>query len=767
MLTNNLNSGLTIKTTQQISINKIETPEEKIKEATSILNDFTSGTITEEETIARLQEKGFTPIKNIDNGETIIEVSINDQKFTGKYPIKISEPIVLTPKDQEVLDLTINDYITTSVKTSSNYTNLYRESALLNKYGFSEDEIQRYFEKRLGLYRLNTTSISKDFPGVSISTAEELKTLLECGINALKTQDNLESVFNSISNIETPKSEIINKIEDFINLLKKDLKEKNYAYDYINSILDFAIEKALNAINDKAIPQEIASVILNTINDIFGETNLVYMKQKGIGKNKTEANFFEDKDKMRATTLNNNLNKISQDGNIQAQYFTKMILDATSYLNLTEIEKDLFIQRIFDAVGKEIDNYEKGKTKLDFSSLSTLDKNKNGSWLDEFYEIVKKETSKINPNVDRNPSTIDAKELTNLLGRLSVEDFIEKLDDFLLSDDGGIRKFAQMIEEAFDKFGCQINGREELVACIFKLINEAGGCAYSDVLKSRAIKNLNQKDIFTTLEEIINSKRLLTMYELDYDGYIDSFKQGSTGDCWLLAGIISLNATSEGKKIIQNSLQLNDNDSVTVHFKGIGVSYTISREEILEAQTESEKFEGAYADGDNDVLILELATEKLRRDIAAGKVKIKENGVYNNSNSTEDDGTSGAGIEGGWIEQFVYFLTGKTADTRCIKDSETFSEDNIKNFYLKYYESFLDGNTALSFSVGGGTHYATTTNGEKIEVNIDTGHAFSIVDMTQDTVTIVNPWDSEKEYKLTWEEFAKFGINSMKAMPLV
>ena len=40
------------------------------------------------------------------------------------------------------------------------------------------------------------------------------------------------------------------------------------------------------------------------------------------------------------------------------------------------------------------------------------------------------------------------------------------------------------------------------------------------------------------------------------------------------------------------------------------------------------------------------------------------------------------------------------------------------------------------------------------------------IDYSKKTVTIVNPWDSSKEYTLTWAEFAKFGVNLLSAADL-
>lgn len=67
------------------------------------------------------------------------------------------------------------------------------------------------------------------------------------------------------------------------------------------------------------------------------------------------------------------------------------------------------------------------------------------------------------------------------------------------------------------------------------------------------------------------------------------------------------------------SITSNPDGSVTVNFKGVGVSYTISLDEIKKHDTDNIKND-AYSNGDNDMLVLELAVEKLKKDIESGKV---------------------------------------------------------------------------------------------------------------------------------------------------
>ena len=67
------------------------------------------------------------------------------------------------------------------------------------------------------------------------------------------------------------------------------------------------------------------------------------------------------------------------------------------------------------------------------------------------------------------------------------------------------------------------------------------------------------------------------------------------------------------------------------------------------------------------------------------------------------------------------------------------------------------GNAVLSFSLDANEHEATTTSGSTFKFGGDRGygHAFAISRVTNETVTIVNPWNSDQEITFTWDEFLK------------
>ena len=87
------------------------------------------------------------------------------------------------------------------------------------------------------------------------------------------------------------------------------------------------------------------------------------------------------------------------------------------------------------------------------------------------------------------------------------------------------------------------------------------------------------------------------------NGKIDEdFKQGNTGDCWLLASIKAISSRPKGLRILNDSIKVNNDGSVTVTLKGVNKTYTISKEE-LESNIQLSR-------GDGDIRALEIAVNK-------------------------------------------------------------------------------------------------------------------------------------------------------------
>ena len=259
---------------------------------------------------------------------------------------------------------------------------------------------------------------------------------------------------------------------------------------------------------------------------------------------------------------------------------------------------------------------------------------------------------------------------------------------------------------------------------------------------------------------------------VNVNGEIDqAVAQGGAQDCWLIAGVLALNNTTNGKQILKNSISVNQDGSVTVKFAGVNAEYRISYEEMKLYDNEASfatKTVVAYSVGDNDLLAIELAVKKLKNDIDNGKVVLDVD-----ANSYE--GNRANTLDGGYAQQLLYFLTGNTSSTKTVDIPSNASDSTVKSTLSKGLTSsevnaFLNSqngsNSALTFSMYYSDKSAKCTDGSTFSVKLgDSGHTYAItnVDKNKRTVTFVDPSNSTKSYTMTWSEFAKMGIGMLSS----
>jgi len=306
-----------------------------------------------------------------------------------------------------------------------------------------------------------------------------------------------------------------------------------------------------------------------------------------------------------------------------------------------------------------------------------------------------------------------------------------------------------------------------------------------------------------------NGNVLLTHDFSKLDGNFDTSFQKGRGDCYLLAAMNSLNASSSGKAALQKLISTGKNSkgetTYTITFPGakkvreqliakgvpedkidIKESYTFTESELHEKA----KLAGShYSAGDKDVLLLEAAYEQYRAD---AKEDIQD--LMNTDSSmmelqaTEVLHVLGVGSEGGSDNlstgceaDALYLITGEKSDEFvninetpdgvpvCNIDSDynitvsgsgyTLTEEQnakIDEMFNKIEQDCKDGKLDDYAATLGINISSQTVNG-KVQTN--GGHALSITKIEGDKVYLKNPWNPTKEVVMTKDEVKKAAKN--------
>lgn len=216
------------------------------------------------------------------------------------------------------------------------------------------------------------------------------------------------------------------------------------------------------------------------------------------------------------------------------------------------------------------------------------------------------------------------------------------------------------------------------------------------------------------------------------DYVIEDTKQGKVADCWLLSTVNSLNNTDIGKEYIKNMFEYKNKETVVHLYTG---DYTITNDELKIGKIRHSK-------GDEDMLLIELATEKALADYNDGKLILPEAVI------TEQLGGNGtfSTLNLGSQDAAMYILLGGNATYSQIQDNEEEVNFVLSELAERGNESFI-----LTASIESGDKKAINDNGEEIELKGH--HAYSVLEANDDYVTVVNPEDSSVQYKITVESF--------------
>ena len=611
-------------------------------------------------------------------------------------------------------------------------------------------------------------------------------------------------------------SEYEEKINEYSGLFKNYLKSKfNYSDCFISSILDFAKEnihpKCFGSIiigSIKGYIKEFEENIFKLIqvpkmvrsyitNEPGKESEIVFTCDETVyyEKQQTLFEYSQDrgyKDQIAAETFLNFFLDSGSNSEVQTQYLLSLLKDIKYKLNLYYFEMNAFMRIVFKRIAEHLgiqrDKYGNFLlSESDFNKFNSKFGNFDSSWVDEIYEIIQEEAAKINSNVDPFPTEINTDILFADCENMDADYIFEHLDEMLLSNDGGVRRFAQIITDAIEMFkGMSIDTKNSIYNCsletqkkdlikwIITFMNDKAGStnSTSSTLSIETINKLNNQDIFNKLNEFINSEDFIRAYAFNIDGIIEEVDQDRLGDCYLLSAIRSLVSSAAGKEMVKNAITLADDYSyATIYFAGVDKYITITFEEFIAAFDTNDDERVYSVSSDHDVVLIELAMEKLigYNDLNNGGQAKDFWNRFIKSGEYHRDWPHGLDDLGNTVWGFI------TGEGGSVDISDSTVKSRLEQIWNKKQTGKNFAATFSFYSFNDTTYTWTTVNGEKCSYtekgsgsafsNTGSGHAFSIVDITATTVTFANPWDSANQvWTVSWEEFARMGISAIEVV---
>lgn len=281
------------------------------------------------------------------------------------------------------------------------------------------------------------------------------------------------------------------------------------------------------------------------------------------------------------------------------------------------------------------------------------------------------------------------------------------------------------------------------------------------------------------------------------------YYQVGRGDCYFLAAMRAVAQTDIGESILEKNVTISTDAKgqkvYTVQLPGAAAgkaelmqkyglpadkvfiqdSYTVTQEDLEKAALLAGS---KYSAGDKDALLMEIVYERYRTDCykTFEANNLDKNKKYPGLDGYPPFADKGDYLSGGKTHEAVYILTGKKDESWFnpnAKKVPTLYVDSDMNMHIlddaaKDYQVKPDARRdeilqiLIEDSKDGKIDHCAAGAGFKVsmqEVNGQAvkgaGHALTIVKVTEDTVTLANPWDPDNPIEMSMDDFKKAVIN--------
>ncbi|MBQ9245397.1 hypothetical protein IJ182_03920 [bacterium] len=507
-------------------------------------------------------------------------------------------------------------------------------------------------------------------------------------------------------------------------------KEKEY---YQNGTLKSNVETSYNpdnSIKEKSDEQKRSdgtrvSMILKTYDENtqgYVTTEIYYNENDDV----EEENYY-NKDNILTYSSHNTYNT---DGSITTE--TKEyspegeMMDNYSYTLNSDYEQTEYVQ--YNPQGEVLYRETTEYNEAGFPSVETI--------LDGNNNVIKKTVNEYDDNNNKVSSCV-----YNAAGEITETSDYKYNDAGLITEKVSRNKEGNVIEESYYTYNNDIEPFDQHTT----IYDDEGNVIFEFKYEYGEVWDYdNESENYTG--EVLHS------YNGDIDGDIGYTRQGYIGDCWLLSGVTALNFSEQGQALLKNAVTYNDDDTYTVNFKGIGTEIKITKEELEDAKNTL-----IYSQGDDDMIILELAFEAALDKIQSGEIEVTNDHPKLTVNDNEGDLLSS--LDGGFFEDVIFLLTGDNVQQVSHKD------ENSNEKFDEVLDKLQNNPESISVTLG---FLGEDLNQQVVITDIDnnyvytvqrSGHAFSIKSVDGDNVTIVNPEDSSKEYVISRETLKQYAYD--------